>query len=1290
MIIMADGENSREEVNELNNIANKAGGIANNAINKVLSNNATFNNMTNNLADKIQDNNEKLKDNLKDKFNNKKNINTAKEKAGKDISSATGKSAKATKNVGKAAVNGNIGDTVKNMAGAAVSGGGLPKADESETSGEISNKMEDAGKKAVQVAIDAARAASGDPAAIARLIALAIKIGLLIVFGLIAFLFFLIIVLILLVGNAITNVLTNITEAFNVIANKLNPTAIENFSMDDQYKILATAFSEAVMEAYGQLQESVLEEINNYDINPAYNEWSEILEYNRSVSKINYNSIVVRESDKNSATDIGMPQDASGEMVDVFIGGYTGTITDDQFEPNSKKLNRYDLGLYKKDSTIFASGSEPYFDRDNAIDAVKNEAAYAALSDTAYLIAGYSVSMNENPIIDIGTDVSELELAVTLISYNIDIQERLFQSGITNASGQFASGKFCSGMKTLLQTAFGGESTYFKYDPSLIKQIGETKSRWVYEYVEGTVTPCYDWTFTYDLTYKYTDSENCDDPECTDCPHDVEKSGTATVTVSYSRDDDIASVTESGYTPPTASDFIDDAEGMAPDGAYDVSATASGDPTKENEIWVNRSGYKLTEKTYTSWTLTIPMEAFDVDRMMKAIFETNVYWTELTEYYTDQEATYGMEPGDAGYNPVLINKESGQDEILNYYGKYIDKWKYAYYEMEIDYGDNPAGKIAYSEGELFENGIDKQPYFHYDEVYMYDCNCNPNYGITIKCEKCGSNGLRLSKEIAADTEDANTQKGWGERVLSRMTSPLVNDNAFFRMVDFLFIGGTVTDELKNANQSAKQSLMIVNTTTDKLVLDDYTGDQVGGFSGTPTNRAGKVVLETTDACGETIEYYPITVHDRILELKNTALNVLEDSEYWQNLLAKTGLSYSERLNGNNGTGIDVTPMAQYIKDLCAGGSYTAISSGANGEIIIGIGDFSGQDAIDIVTGAKSANPDKFNKLLEDNNITESDFNYWTQLYKSTFPAGISKDSVENVLVGILEESQAIQNDAYNKKVNNITSYLQGQCQVTDPATLALLGAVIMEMGIEDVTDIGHKGELASFNQDIIIGGISAGADNSFETTYQNLLKWSESGNSYATPAVKEAITNFYPIIAADKAADKLPWISNGVVPDDIKNMVDYLRHFVSPNGIANSSNTAYSQGRAKDAYPRMTNQTLWDAITQLVETGTGHVSTDCSAFVASVYWHLGYTVPGSSAGWSGNSLYAARNDWANIQKGDVVVWRNSEGGHVEIYVGEDGCQSIGFGSAPPKEHGNWDFFDSHYGASTRRYYRICN
>lgn len=1315
---MAEGENSREIVDGMENAGKRANNIIDAGLNKALSNNAAFNDLVDKSADKLKENainNKEKKDALKNRLMGGKNKSGGAKKAAEAAKGATenvGKAANTAKGIATGGGNptGMITDKAINAAGG-------PQMDESKSSGEMVNKMDNAVKEGVKTAALAARAAAGDGAAATELALklgkTALKIILIVLTVIVGFFFFLIASIIILMGNIISSAITHISEAFDVVSQALNPTAIESFTMEDQYGMLAVAFGTSVMDAYKRMEDEVINEINQYDVNPVYNEWSDILAYNKSKGKITYDTIVRRSSESHSMAEIGMPQNEAGSMVNVYIGGYTGTISDENFEPDSTKLGHYDKGLYKKDSTEYATGNEPYFDLDGAIDAIRSESAYAAVSDMSYLIAGYTVSMNEDPIIDLGKKVSKLQYGLTVIGYTMDIQERLFQQGMHTTESMLFSGNYISASKEFLKTVFAGESTYFKYDPGLIKQISTSKSRWVYEYCEGQVVPCYDYTFTYKLSYDYddTDAVECTNPSCPDYSatsshsHDepVTKSGSSTVTITYSRQDDIDRVTRESYTAPTASDFDADAIALAPEGAYNVSITDRSE-SKSNEIYVNRSGYDLVEKHYNSWTLDIPMEAFDVDRMMKAIFETNAYWGELTGYYTDRNSTYSYIPGETpGYSPEYIDQASGQDEILNYYGKYIPRWKYAYYEETWDYGSAPAGKVTYREGDLFDNGIDKQPYFQYDEVYLYACNCTPNYGIPLECPKCGSKVLQRSGEISS----SGTSSGWGNRPLTSMTSPLVNDNAFFRFFDFLS-GGSVAETLKKNNQEAKQKLMVVMTTTSKLVIDDYTGGQVGGNLG---STSMEVVLTKTNADGTTYDYYPITVHDRILELKNSALNVLENSEYIQNLLAKTGLTYTERLSSDNsnwksllehlmsvgsfGTqGIDVTPLSEYIRDkLVHSGSYTYIGRGKLDEVEIGMGKWTGTDANKIVSEAKNQNPDKYQKLLEDNGITGSQFDIaWKKLYMDDYPNGVPKSSVMNVLSGLLGETQSIQNQMYNEKVKEITVYLENNCQVTDPATLLLLGGAIMEMGIEDPHDISKKGEFALFNQNVIIGSISAGADNSFKTAYENLKKWLGSGNPYATPSLMGDINNMYNTIMVDKIANNLPWIySNGDVPQELTDMLDYLDSFISLAGTDSmKSYTHYSQGRAADGYPRMIGEDLIAAIDSFVATGNTHVSTDCSAFVYSIFQHLGYKVPSSSLEWATGAAYAGRTDWSNIQPGDVVVWRNSSGGHVEIYVGPGATESIGFGSAPPKHRSSWSWHDDYYGASNRKFYRVIN
>lgn len=1316
-----EGESAREEVDALENGAEKVGKFANDKIDKALANSEKFNKAVDNASNKLK--------NMSDKRNDKKNALKQKandSKVGKSVNSAVDgvKNSAAGKAAGKIADKaGQLGINPKEMAKGAV--GNLvsgPQMDESKSAGEIINETEKGFKKAMELVKDTAKAAAtGDPVAIAKVATALIKAALIVLVIVLAFFALIVSSVIHLMGNVLSSALTHISEAFDVVANKLNPTEIESFTMEDQYAMLAVAFGESVMSAYKELEEEVLQEIDNYDADPAYNEWTDILDYNKSISKIEYDSIVERENETKGASDIGMPQDRMREMVKVYIGGYTGIHTDDEFEENSKKLGRYDLGLYKKGTTVFATGEEPYFDLDKVRDVVRTEAAYAAISDMAYLVSGYSVSMNENPILEMGKDVRQLQYNLTVISYKIDIQQRILQQTLDTTAELFANGDWFNAGKNFLSYVFNGEETYFKYSPDLIQEISETASRWVYEYHQGIETNCFDYEFTYEIDYDDKDGN----------------SHSKTVTVTYPRSSDIARVTRTSYDRPDAAEFESSAKSKLPEGAKNISITSSSE-SRSNEIWVNRSGYDLTEKFYDSWTLEIPMEAFDVDRMMKALFETSVYWPEIDGYYTDREATYSLVPGEtAGYNPIYIDQASGQDEILNYYGKYIDKWKYAYYDMEIDYGSSPAGVVSYAEGDQFENGIDKQPYFQYDDVYFYDCNCSPSYGVTGFCQKCGTHGLKLSNEISADIEDGETTQGWGERVLSQMNSPLVGDNAYFRFFDMVFTGNMVSDLMRDQNKDIKQNLMVVRTTSDKLVLDNYTGEQVGGsYQPKYQDMAGEVVLETTNEKGETFEYYPITVEDRILELKDSAMNVLENSDYIQNLLAKAGLTYSERrrtdtlnwkelLNqyyyeyncgctpstgmtercpncGKKGTlvygtqAVDATGVADYIKGKVPAGGTTDISFAADGSILIGSYGWGGSLASKIVNETIKANPDKFQELLDSNGLTRREFDTnWQNLNKGNFESGVSKTAVQNVLSGILSESASIQNDMFNKRVLEVTDYLQNHCNITDPGTIALVGSVIMQMSLDDITEIGRKGDLASFNQDVLIGGITAGTDNSLETTYNNLVKWANSGNKYCTPGIKSSLQSTYEQIADDREAGNLPWISTGIVPENMTEMIEFLKQLCTfckahENDITKQY-VHYSQGRASDApYPRMQNQELLDGMEGFLATGQVYFSSDCSMFVHSIFWKLGYQTPTSSYEWAHGRQYAGRTDWSNIQPGDVVVWRTSSGGHVELYTGPGAQESIGFGGDYPKVHATWSWHDNHYGASTRKFYRVFN
>lgn len=237
--------------------------------------------------------------------NNPNKVADAADKARKRGAGAA-KGAEAAGNAAKgmASGSGGISDAAVDKAVDALTG---PREDDSKTGGEAINNMADGAKKAAKAAVAVGRlAASGgtDAAAwvdalkiIGKLVVKILFIILGVIFGLI---FLIIFALKELLGNVISDAITFISEGFQNIANSLNPTVIDNFTMEDQYEILANAFGDEVLLAYKQMLDSVDKEIdkynknNNLTTNGDYNSWRLGLEYSKANGLISYNHIVER------------------------------------------------------------------------------------------------------------------------------------------------------------------------------------------------------------------------------------------------------------------------------------------------------------------------------------------------------------------------------------------------------------------------------------------------------------------------------------------------------------------------------------------------------------------------------------------------------------------------------------------------------------------------------------------------------------------------------------------------------------------------------------------------------------------------------------------------------------------------------------------------------------------------------------------------------------------------------------------------------------------------------------
>lgn len=637
----------------------------------------------------------------------------------------------------------------------------------------------------------------------------------------------LIAILIFCMGGVIMEALTKMSEAFTAVSEMINPTQYENFSMEDQYEILAEAFGDEVYRAYEKMLEDIENEIDNYQKDSTYNEWKNILDWNLLQHQINY-SMLYSYYDQIDNFEQGMPD------ADVYIGGYVGPISDSQWgnggrtpyvDPRSKTNPNFNKGMLKENyyltAPVYATGNEVYFDSLEVLENIQDTVGYAAVSDMAYLVSGYNVSMMEAPIIEFGTNVSSLQAGSTVLKYKIDIAERIFLNTFDNNSSKYGGGLWGNvagffatageAVHNKLAQILDGETTYFTYDPSLIEVKQETMSRTVIEYQEKIYTDIQEEEYVFHISYENEDGTH----------------GSTTIIKYHTHEEYLRDYTHTSVPHYSSGDFVGEVESEI--SRYRNASIDSVDTRPVGNTYpLNRSIYTPVVKQYTKNTLDIPMSAFDVDRILKALFETSPYYGELDYYYTDRYSTYGI--SNEGNTSTKITSD---DEILNKYGKYIDKWKYAYYDETISYTgyDGNSFSIDYVKGDIFDNGIDSQPYVQQDEVYIYTCGCDPSYGIHKTCPICGRTGLQRSKDITLD----GTKYGSGERPITYLGTELVKEGLYFSCILNTF---DETGSIEKTFQTVKQNTTVAITTYDKKVIDDYTGGQVGGTVNTGTTFTG--------------------------------------------------------------------------------------------------------------------------------------------------------------------------------------------------------------------------------------------------------------------------------------------------------------------------------------------------------------------------------------------------------------------------------------------------------------------
>lgn len=1253
--------------------ADKGADIAANKIEDVLKNKQNANLNSNNLkkpdTKKATDSAKKATDATKKAEDMAGKAGAATEKAGKaaekaaDIgeAGASGLDA-ASGDVGGMAQKGieKVGNGAKKMIG-----GKTNDFDKSKAGGDIAQNVENTVKDAAQGAVDtgvgAARIAASAGTDIGGWIQ-AIK-GVLKLLGIILGIpIFLIVIISVIMPNMISAAIAKFTEAFSQMADDLIGTAYESFTMEDQYEILANAFGDEVFRAYELLLEDVEAEIDNYAAQPTYNEWAQLLKYNKDIGRIDYET-VNSSTDVNEGLEHGMPRD-----VDVYIGGYVGPLTTEWGVNNVGSTTHipstlFNKGLYKEgktesDADRYATGMEPYFDELEVKETVQAALGYAAVSDMAYLVSGYNVAMMEAPILEMGEKVNNLEAGITVVKYKLDIAVRIFSNTVDNEAEKYGGGiwgNIIAQVTTLgefmgnkIAEVLNNETTFFAYDKDLIVVNTDTAYRtaFVYDEVINTVQ---EKTFKYTISWEKKESYYCSPCSSHTSPkkHTRTTSGTSDTSYTPSHSDWVSACSHNGYTPLSPDRYLDRAKNAWASSHSGYTITGISYSSSENygsPYEINSSAYVEKQLPYNHNTLDIPMSAFDVDRILKAIFETSMYYGEMTWYYTDHDSS----------NKTLGKKIQDEDHIINKYGKYIDEWKYCYADKTITYDNGLV--VDYVTGETYDNGIDQQPYPTQNMVFYYGCDCDPGYGILDRCPACGKKSFDTSNEIK---DSSKSFVGEGNRTLYYLGTQLVLNNVYFIAVNDKF--DATLEEMrqwyKDELRDVKQETSVMMTTTGKEVIDDYTGEQIGGNY--QDSRWGSVVL--TDEFGN--PYYPITVLDRILSNKDTILNVLENSEKIQAELAKRGLTYSEKyIDGD----INISPVKEYIANLIKDTSaYTKIEVTSDGKYRIGIGSWSGSSAVSLIDQIITNNPDFAEKLCTDNGIELSDFkSKWTN------PNDSNAATYKKILEELLNAGKSEQDTMYVNKVGEVVDALRGS-GISNSASLALFTKVAMTF--EDISKLNSGGGLiGSFKEFVLMPSIRAGDADAFETGYQELIKWlNGKGKSIANSAKISDIEAIYQQLLIDIENDTIPWSGTGVLtPENVKPILD----------IAFTMTTSpYKEKFTYSQSGRYAISRFADAIETLYSTGNGYIVGDCSSFVAALYYKFGYSVPTSSAAWL-NSNYRTRTDWENLTPGDVIVYRSSSGGHVEIYIGDGKYgenTSVGFGSAPPKEHNYKSAFTSY-------------
>jgi len=1264
-----------------------------------------------------------------------------------------------------------------NLAGGAVDAIGnaaknAGRMNNNNASGQVVNGMTDAAvdatKTAVKAGIAAARIAASGGADIGAWIQL-LKSGIVkyIVIGALLILALPIIVLVVLPGALLAMAWAKICEAFTALCESLNPTVYESFSMEDQYEILAKAFGDEVLRAYGDMKDTVHAEIDA-QVTGVENEWLTIINNNKA--KLSGFDHLYTEPEAELMHSpihkpyIGMPTQENLTSIPVFIGGYTGDI--EVWGDDDSQTNPYfNKGLLKCTDTspehkhingCYATGHESYFDEQKSRDDIDSQVGYAAISDMAYLVSGYNVSMLEAPIIDMGSEVSALKAGKTIVKYKIDIATRIFtndlQTNIDAQGGGFwgvLAGTFdtiITAAKDTLAQIFGAETSFFTFDGKY-KVKSEWREREVLEYTEKLyhvkvpnyiyywdlyydcngeichhcdashgyqegyskadlhctteehthVTSCYHShtapsgscysTTTYYTcglssssvmcgqtageSHSHTDScyhehsSSCRSrylscslsitiPRCNKTPHShdnscyywkcsgcecTEEGGHKISSVTngtlygevfpYTRIKEAYTHTEQFnfsyydaiYYKPTSTPS--DVTSQIPDYATLVSSSyQSYQERTVDEFDLNRSEYKVVLKGYWYNYLKTEASAFDVDRILKAVFETSpYYYGYITYYYTDHDDV----------------KVTTDDRIIAEHGGYVDAWKYVIGKQE--YTMNGITNKVGTEGEdangrpfieQIEFGIDQQPYYQQNLTYSFPCNCDTTNVKTSDncCPMC-----KQPAERTTELNDGTNAPGIGNRPITNLGILAVRNGYYFSM----YTNNTLdADALKTIVGAEKSKTTKMLTTESKQSISDYVGDRTTHGAKEPMYAN----VELTDEYGK--HYYPITVYDRVISVKNTSLKTLKNCEWIQLSMAENGLEFDYKRNelGEITSAKKINPLATYMSEVILSNYSTAykdvykISDPRDG-IQIGIGRWQGDTAYYFLRELKELYNVPFNLKLSSLGITNHNeyFEHWSN--NTTKMNSITKELLSN---GKAEQIKKFEEDA----TNVLKTYKNKG--ITDTPTLTFLSIVAMHLDDDDNTSrLLFENLATNYKTKTLL-------EESLTVPYEetDVAQWFKHNEQYNIQ-LDTRFKKYYNTIINDATNGNVPEIPTDIIPSEtLQNIANKATNIITTHQ-SNGNNLLVASALSS----RKQNVDLFLTNLQKIDTyAEGQAIGDSLTFIRAMFAWFGYSdLPSTILDWNLQTTFKRVDNSNHLISGDIIVWSYMGNRCIELCVG---------------------------------------